>query len=313
MHRRDFLTTSIGSSAAVVLASTALGTTAQQDAEKPSVPNRQFQLRYAPHLGMFSKHGGDATGQIDFMSAEGFTAFEDNSMRHRGRAEQDAIAKALDRNNMLMGVLVANDGGFGPPLITSGNKDIEDRFCANVQETIEVAKRLNGKYATVVCGTIDPQLDPDKQQANVVRALKRASALCEPHGLILCCEPLNWRDHPNQYLRYTPHSYEVMKQVDSPSCKILFDIYHQQASEGNLIEHMDQCWDEIAYIQVGDNPGRREPGTGEINYRNVFKFLAEKGYTGPVGMEHGNAKPGKEGERAVIDAYVLADNFSVAK
>ncbi len=292
-----------------MLASTAIGRTAKPDPMNQEVTKRTFNLRYAPHLGMFSQHGGDATGQIDFMAAEGFTAFEDNSMRHRGRAEQKAIADALDRNNMLMGVLVANDGGFGPPLITSGDKDIEDRFCANVRETIEVAKLFNGKYATVVCGTVDPELNAKQQQANVVRALKRASAICEPHGLILCCEPLNWRDHPDQYLRYSPHSYEVMKQVDSPSCKILFDIYHQQASEGNLIEHMDKCWDEIAYIQVGDNPGRREPGTGEINYRNVFKFLAEKGYQGPVGMEHGNAKPGKEGERAVIDAYIQADDF----
>jgi len=309
MRRRDFLATSIGTSAAAVLAGTALGSSPKQDQAKQPVAKHKFKLHYAPHLGMFSAHGGDATGQIDFMSAEGFTAFEDNGMRHRDRASQDAIANALDRNNMMMGVLVANDGGFGPPLITSGDKDIEDRFCSNVQDTIEVAKRLNGKYATVVCGTIHPSLDMKTQQANVVRALKRASALCEPHGLILCCEPLNWRDHPNQYLRYTPHAYEIMKEVNSPSCKILYDAYHQQASEGNLIEHMNKAWDEIAYIQVGDNPGRREPGTGEINYRNVFKFLSEKGYDGPVGMEHGNAKPGKEGERAVIHAYVQADNF----
>ena len=62
-------------------------------------------------------------------------------------------------------------------------------------------------------------------------------------------------------------------------------------------------------MQVGDNPGRKEPGTGEINYRNVFKHLASKGYTGVVGMEHGSSKPGKEGERAVIDAYIAADSF----
>ena len=82
-----------------------------------------------------------------------------------------------------------------------------------------------------------------------------------------------------------------------------------QKNEGNLITNMDFTWDEIAYIQVGDNPGRNEPTTGEINYNNVFKFIHNKGYTGIIGMEHGNSKPGKEGEMAVIEAYAKVDKF----
>ncbi|MEC3965732.1 TIM barrel protein, partial [Flagellimonas halotolerans] len=97
--------------------------------------------------------------------------------------------------------------------------------------------------------------------------------------------------------------------VDSPSCKILFDIYHQQIQEGNLIPNIDAAWEEIAYFQVGDNPGRKEPTTGEINYRNVFKHIHSKGYTGIVGMEHGNSGAGKQGELAVIEAYKTSDTF----
>jgi hydroxypyruvate isomerase len=98
--------------------------------------------------------------------------------------------------------------------------------------------------------------------------------------------------------------------VASPSCKILYDIYHQQITEGNLIPNINRAWDEIAYFQVGDNPGRNEPGTGEINYRNVFRHIHGKGFTGVVGMEHGNSiRQSREGERAVIDAYVAADAF----
>ena len=122
-------------------------------------------------------------------------------------------------------------------------------------------------------------------------------------------EPLNFRDHPGQYLERTDHAYMLCKAVQSPSVKILFDIYHQQITEGNLIPNIDLSWDEIAYFQIGDNPGRKEPGTGEINYRNVFKHIHGKGYQGVIGMEHGNSKPGKEGELAVIKAYQESDAF----
>ena len=120
-------------------------------------------------------------------------------------------------------------------------------------------------------------------------------------------EPLS--DTPDLFLRFTDQAYEICKAVNSPSCKILYDAYHQQKNEGNLINLMDQCWSEIAYIQVGDNPGRREPTTGEINYKNVFKWLYNKGYKGVVGMEHGMSKGGKEGEDALVKAYREVDNF----
>ena len=133
--------------------------------------------------------------------------------------------------------------------------------------------------------------------------------MLEPHGLTMVLEPLNFRDHPGLFLTESPQAYEICKAVDSPSCKILFDIYHQQIQEGNLIPNMDASWDEIAYFQVGDNPGRKEPTTGEINYLNVFKHIHGKGFKGIVGMEHGNSRPGIEGEQAVIEAYLKSDSF----
>jgi hydroxypyruvate isomerase len=111
-------------------------------------------------------------------------------------------------------------------------------------------------------------------------------------------------------LRSAEQGYAVCKAVNSPSCKILFDLYHEQITAGNLIPSLDAAWDEVAYLQSGDNPGRKEPGTGEVNYRNVFQHLAKKGYRGVIGMEHGNSKPGAEGEQAVIDAYRAADSFA---
>ena len=122
-------------------------------------------------------------------------------------------------------------------------------------------------------------------------------------------EPLNFRDHPGLFLKHIPQAFEICRAVNSPSCKILDDLYHQQIQEGNLIPNIDAAWDEIAYFQIGDNPGRREPTTGEINYRNVFRHIHRKGFAGILGMEHGNSKAGADGERAVIDAYRSVDDF----
>jgi hydroxypyruvate isomerase len=82
-----------------------------------------------------------------------------------------------------------------------------------------------------------------------------------------------------------------------------------QKNEGHIIYNIDQTWDEIPYFQIGDNPGRKEPTSGEMNYKNIFKHIHSRGYTGILGMEHGNAAPGKEGERALINAYREVDGF----
>jgi hydroxypyruvate isomerase len=86
-------------------------------------------------------------------------------------------------------------------------------------------------------------------------------------------------------------------------------MYHMQRNLGNIIPNMAACWDEIAYFQIGDNPDRNEPGTGEMNYKNIFKYIHSHGYQGVLGMEHGNSKKDKEGEQAVIAAYRDCDNF----
>jgi len=82
-----------------------------------------------------------------------------------------------------------------------------------------------------------------------------------------------------------------------------------QRNEGNLINSINACWDEIAYFQIGDNPGRKEPTTGEINFKTIFKHIYDKGYRGIMGMEHGNAQEGKAGEIALIEAYKTVDKF----
>ncbi len=215
----------------------------------------------------------------------------------------------MAKRNMTMGVFVAHEIYWKEPNLASGDPVLLEKFLKEIQESVAVAKRVNAKWMTVVPGHIAPRLNMSYQTTNVVEALKRASDILEPHGLTMVLEPLNFRDHPGLFLSESPQAYAVCKSVNSPSCKILFDIYHQQIQEGNLIPNIDACWDEIAYFQVGDNPGRNEPTTGEINYKNVFKHIHSKGFSGVLGMEHGNSKQGKEGELAVIEAYKVSDTF----
>ena len=120
-------------------------------------------------------------------------------------------------------------------------------------------------------------------------------------------EPLS--DNPDLFLRYSSQTYLICKAVNSPSCKILFDMYHMQRNEGDIINNINRSWDEIGYFQVGDNPGRKEPTTGEMNYKNILKHIHSRGWKGVMGMEHGNSKPGKEGELALIKAYRETDSF----
>jgi hydroxypyruvate isomerase len=271
---------------------------------------RHFQLKYAPHFGMFTHSAGeDLISQLDFMAEHEFPALEDNGMKGRTVETQTSIARTMERLNMEMGVFVAHTIYWTEPNLASGEQDKRDEFLNEIRESVEVAKRINAKWITVVPGHVDLRQDEGYQTAHVVESLKQASAILEPHELIMVLEPLNFRNHPGLFLTKMPQALQVCRAVDSPSCKILDDLYHQQIQEGNLIPNIDLSWDEIAYFQVGDNPGRKEPTTGEINYRNVFSHIHSKGFTGIVGMEHGNSEGGAAGEMKVIEAYRAVDAF----
>ena len=272
------------------------------------VAEHDFNLKYAPHFGMFeSSAGEDLVGQLEFMADVGFEAMEDNRMMGRPVETQEQIGEALERLGMTMGVFVIDKGGNAANSLAAGNPEYVEIFLDGCRRAVEVAQRVGATWMTVVPGDYARELPIGIQTANVVEALRRGAEIFEPHNLVMVLEPLS--DTPNLFLRYSDQTYEICKAVDSPSCKILFDIYHMQKNEGNLITNMERTWDEVAYVQIGDNPGRKEPTTGEINYKNVFQWIHEQGYDGVLGMEHGNARPGKEGEEALIEAYAEVDDF----
>ena len=267
-----------------------------------------FRMKFAPHLGMFRAHAGDdPVRQLEFMAEMGFRAFEDNGMKEREEGVQRKMAGIMEQLGIQMGVFVAHKIYWHEPNLASGDIGKREEFLQYIRESVEVAKRVNATWMTVVPGHLDLRQDLGYQTANVVETLRQASAILEPHGLAMVLEPLNFRDHPGLFLSKAAQAYAICQAVDSPACKILFDIYHQQIQEGNLIPNIEKAWSEIAYFQIGDNPGRNEPTTGEINYKNVLQFIHGKGFEGILGMEHGNSRPGKEGELGLIAAYRAVD------
>jgi len=306
MQRRKFMQQSLLAGGA--LFTPASNVLANSKIENKTTDDKPFHLNYGIHDGMFKSLAGDNfIDQIKFAYDNGFRAIEDNGMSGRSEEEQKKIGDTLAKLGMAMGVFVQPGLGNDSNMLASGKADQVEKFIVSCKKAVEIAKRLNSKLVTVVPGDFERNLPIGVQTGNVIEAVKKGAAILEPHGIIMVLEPLS--DNPNLFLRTPDQAYAICKAVGSPSCKILYDMYHVQRNQGHIIPTLDLVYDEIGYYQIGDNPGRNEPGTGEMNYRNIFKHIYNKGYKGVMGMEHGNAGKGKEGELALIKAYREADNF----
>lgn len=301
MKRRGFIKKiGLGGAALGVSGAASLPSFAKNSAEP------RFNMDFAPHFGMFKNSApGGIFDELRFMADQGFRSLEDNGLLKRSVEDQTKIGNMLSELGMRMGVFVIDGGDNWKISLTTGKEEYIETFLSTCRQSVEAAKRVNAKWMTVVPGFFDRSLAIGIQTGHVIEALRRGAEVFEPHALVMVLEPLS--DTPELFLRHADQSHMICKAVDSPSCKILYDIYHMQRNEGNLIATMDKTWDEIAYIQIGDNPGRKEPGSGEINFENVFKFIHDKGFTGVMGMEHGNASLGIAGEKALISAYRNVD------
>lgn len=305
LTRRGFIGTAAASAA--TLAVSPLSFAGKKSAPRPA--SSGFKLKYAPYFGMFEAHAGkDPVDQIKFMAGQGFRAMFDNGLMGKDPALQEAIASELNRLNMDLGPFVAY-ADFKVKSFVTQDKEIRTMLADTMKKAVETARRTGAKFTLVVPGRYDESLEWDYQTANVVDNLKFCAELCEPSGLVIVIEPLNPWNHPGLFLTRISQAYQICKSVGSPSCKIVNDIYHQQITEGNLIPNIDRAWEEIGSFHVGDSPGRNEPTTGEINYKNIFKHLHAKGYDGAICMEHGKSLKGIEGEKAVIEAYHVCDSF----
>jgi len=294
IDRRTLLGASFGASFAAALEAAAAGP-------------QQYHLRYAPRIGWLTELS--VPDQLQVYADWGFRAFEYNGLPRHSNQEIAAIRKKMEQLGMSMGVFVVNSGGWkGDAMV---DPKFHEGFLADVKRAVEIHDIVGNERATVTSGLSVNYLPLEQQTKNCIEALRRAGDLVAKTRMTLVLEPLNIRvDHAGYHVVFSDHGRQIIETVNNPHVRLLFDMYHQQISEGNLIGHITKHWDWIGYFQVGDVPGRKEPGTGEVNWSNVFKAIHAKGYQGMLGMEHGLSVPGEAGVKKCFEAYRRADQFS---
>ena len=310
--RRNFIKRATVTGAAIFAAPAVFGKASFPAKQKVTDAVTPFKLKYAPGFGMFHEHAGaDLVDNIRFCHDMGFRAMFDNGLMGRPVGDQVKIANEMHRLGMELGPFVLY-ADFAVTSFVLNSPEIREMLVNKMKEGVEVAKRTGVKWALVVPGRYDERLHRDFQTANIIDNLRYCCDIMEPAGLTIVLEPLNTiHDHPGLILNGIPQAYSICRAVNRPVCKIVDDVYHQQITEGNLIPNIEAAWSEIAAFHLGDNPGRNEPTTGEINFKNVFRYIYGKKYEGVLCMEHGMKLPGKEGEARVIQAYRECDSFEV--
>ncbi len=302
MKRRTFIRNGLLTGVAVVSGPMTTATA------RPRSINPKFNMKFSPDFNLFSGVAGkDPVDQIKWGYDQGFRAWESTSLKNRSAQEQERISKTIQQLGMEFGQFVGTLT-FSDVTFAGRDEAQREKVLSDIRASVEIAKRMNTKFVHNVLGMSDPRLPFDFQMANAIELLKRIADIYEPHGIISVMEPMNHKiNHPGMFLHTVPQAYALAKAVGSPHVKILFDVYHVQIQEGNLLPTLDYAWDEIAYFQIGDTPGRKEPGSGEINYKNVLQHIHDKGYRGFAGLEHGLSKQGKEGVLAAVAAYRAID------
>jgi hydroxypyruvate isomerase len=310
--RRDFIRKATFAGAAMVAAPTVFGSAAARKRQKATDAVSPFKLKYAPSFGMFMEHAGpDIVDNIRFCNDMGFRAMFDNDIMKRPIDDQMKIVNEINRLGMDLGPFVLY-ADFSVTSFVLNTPEVKEMLIKRMNDGAEFVKRTGMKWALMVPGHYDERLPRDYQTANVIDNLRYCCDIAEQAGFIIVLEPLNTiHDHPGLFLNGIPQAYAICRAVNRPSCKIVDDIYHQQITEGNLIPNIEAAWSEIAAFHLGDNPGRKEPTTGEINFKNIFKYIYSHKYEGVLCMEHGVSNKSKEGEERVIQAYRECDNFEV--
>lgn len=213
--------------------------------------------------------------RIHRAAADGIDAIEFWDWRDK---DLDAIETAADQAGVEIVGFVA--GG----VLT--DSEAADSTVATIRESIETASERGIETLIATTGPDQEGVDRETQYENIVDVLSQVAPEAEAANVTIALEPLNTEvDHPGYYLTTSEEGFEIIDAVDSSSVRLLYDVYHQQITEGNVIQTMTENIERIGHIHIADVPGRHEPGTGELNYANIFEAIDAAGYDGSVGCE----------------------------
>jgi hydroxypyruvate isomerase len=238
--------------------------------------------------------------QIEKVAEARFQGFEFGNWR----AADPAVITPLKNKLGIECACIVGNKGVNPKGMTLTDPRDREGFLAEIRASVEAAKRFETRRMVTLTGNEVPGVSREDQHRSIVEGLKLAHDIVAPHGITLIVEPLNTLvDHKGYYLNHTPEAFQIMREVNSPYVKILFDIYHVQIMDGNLIDSIRKNIAWIDHFHVGDVPGRHEPGTGEIDYGNVFKAIQQARYTGFVAMEYNPSKDPMDTLRKIRALY----------
>jgi hydroxypyruvate isomerase len=295
VNRRRFFSVTVGAAGAATAGRFAVTAAASEDNADVSRIGKTPHTKFAVNVEMWWKKLPfldriRKAAELGFPAVE-FWPFADKDL--------DTVADLSNRLGIAIAQFTA--WGFTPGM---NNPKNEDLFVKTIEEACQAAKRLAARKMCVVAGDNQEGMTKEAMHAQVIRALKRAVPICEKHNVMMILEPMNGRvDHPGHCLYGSPDAVRICREVDSPFCKINWDLYHMQISEGDLCGHLREGFDQVGYLQLADHPGRHEPGTGEIHYNRVLKEAYDLGYRGYVGLE---CRPTDElaAAKAVADADI---------
>lgn len=203
------------------------------------------------------------------------------------RAADPAEINKLRRRLRLECACLVGNRAVDPKGMTLVDPKDREGFLTEIKASVEAAQRFETTRLVTLTGNALPRVSREAQHRSIVEGLKAAHEVVAPAGITLIVEPLNTLvNHKGYYLDHSAEAFEIMREVGSPNVKILFDIYHVQIMDGNLIDTIRKNIGHIGHFHVGDVPGRHEPGTGEIHYANVFRAIQETGFRNFVAMEY---------------------------
>ena len=272
--RRTFLTSSAVLAGTAALAQSA---TPEESAADPASLGKTPHTRFAVNIEMWFRKL-PFIERVDAAAALGFPAVEFWPWQNK---DIDALLRRIDTLGIEIAQFTA--WGFVPGL---NNPKNHDRFLKAIEKGCKTANRLRVKKMTVVGGNDQKGMTQAQMHEHIITGLKRAAPIAEAHDVMLILEPMNIRvDHKGHCLYGSPDAVRICREVGSQHVKINWDLYHMQISEGDLCRRLREGFDQVGYLQLADNPGRHEPGTGEIHYNRVLKEAHELGYRGYVGLE----------------------------
>lgn len=281
MKRRSFLTMAAG----------AFGLARLRVPAWANLPGKKG-LRLSITWGMLGKMPvPDGLALLERLGYDGFEMFD-----WRDPATLETFAAEKKKHPMECVCLVANKGVTAPGCGLVNPREREG-FLREINLAVEAARKVDCKRLVVLTGNELGGLPRSEQMANAVAALRAATPVLEKNGVTAVVEILNtYVNHSGYFLYYVRDGAQMVDRVGSPNIKLLFDIYHTQIMEGNLIDNIRSYLERIGHFHVGDVPGRHEPGTGEINYRGVFKAIYDLGdrYNGYVALEYSRQAPLEE-------------------